>query len=205
MMNANKGIRIALIALPALLVMIVVAALLILRTQTFTRFLLVKVVQTAEQNTGAHIAIQKLDLRWTPFTADFYGVVVHGREADKEPPLLQAEHLGVSLGLRALLKKEVDLYSITLDRPVVWVRVDARGNTNLPQAPPSKSSSNEAVLLRHASVRDGTVTYNDQQIPLSAELDDFQAAVHFDAAANKYRGSLGYRQGCVVTTGLNPV
>lgn len=204
-MNTKKAIRIALIAVPALVVLLVVATLLMLRTQTFSRFLLAKIVRTAEQSTGAHIVIQNLDLRSSPFTADFYGVVVHGRERNDEPPLLQAEHLRVSLGIRALLKKQVDLYAITVDRPVVHVRVDARGNTNLPHAPPSNSSSNETVVVRHASLKDGTINYNDQQIPLSAELDDFQAALQFDATANKYRGSLGYRQGRVVTSGLRPV
>jgi translocation and assembly module TamB len=204
-MNTKKVIRIALIGLPALILLLVIAAVVGLRTHTFTRFLLTKIVRQAELSTGAHITIQKLDLRWAPFTADFYGVIVHGQEKSYEPPLLQAEHLGVSLGLRALLKKQVDLYAITVDRPVVWVRVDAGGNTNLPKPPPSNSSSSETIIVRHASLKDGTVNYNDQQIPLAAELDDFKASVQFDAPANKYRGSLGYRQGCVVTAGMNPV
>lgn len=204
-MNWKKSIRTGLVALAAFVILLVVAVVISLRTQTFHRYLLAKIVQSAEQSTGAHIAIQKLDLRWSPFTADFYGVVVRGQEKSDEPPLLQTEHLGVTLGLRALLKKQVDLYSITVDRPVLHIRVDAHGNSNLPKPPPSNSSSNEAVLVRHASLRDGTVNYNDRQIPLSAELDDFQAAVEFDTAANKYRGSVGYRQGLVVTSGMNPI
>jgi translocation and assembly module TamB len=204
-MNMKKSIRIVLIALPALLLSLVLAGFVILHTQRFNRFLLAKIVQQAEQSTGAHIDIQKLALHLSPFTADFYGVVVHGQEKRGEPPLLQTEHLGVSLGLRALLKKQMDLYAIIVDRPVLRVRVDARGNTNLPKAPASNSSSDTTVVVRHASLRDGTVNYNDEQIPLSAELDDFQALLAFDSAANKYRGSLGYRQGCVITSGMSPV
>jgi translocation and assembly module TamB len=204
-MNRKKIARILLMGLPALMVLLVVSGVIILRTQAFSRFLLSKIVQQAEASTGTHIDIQKLDLRWFPFTADFHGVVVHGRERADAPPLLQAEHLGVSLGLRALLKKRVDLYAIILDKPIVSVQVDANGTTNLPTPPASSSSSSETIVVRHASLKDGTLHYNDQKIPLSAELDDFQAAVQFDAAANKYRGSLGYRQGCVVTTSLSPV
>src|ERR1700730_15795195 len=204
-MKWNKAIHITLIALPALVLLLLAAAFVILRTQAFSRFLLAKIVQQAEQSTGARIDIQKLDLRWLPFTADFYGVVAHGRETRDESPLLQAEHLRVSLGIRALLKKQADLYAIIVDRPVVRLRVDAGGNTNLPKAPASSSSNNTTVLVRHASLRDGTVNYNDEQISLSAELDDFQAKVEFDTTANKYRGSLGYRQGCVVTKNMNPV
>jgi translocation and assembly module TamB len=204
-MKWKKAIRITLIALPALVLLLLAAAFVILRTQTFSRFLLAKIVQQAEQSTGARIDIRKLDLRWLPFTADFYSVVVHGREKRDESPLLQAEHLRVSLGIRALRKKQADLYAIIVDRPLVRLRVDASGNTNLPKPTASSSSTNMTVLVRHASLRDGTVNYNDEQIPLSAELDDFQAKVEFDTTANKYRGSLGYRQGCVVTQNMNPV
>jgi translocation and assembly module TamB len=203
--HRKRAIRVALIGIPALLLLLVVAGVLILRTHTFTRLLLAKIVQKAEQSTGAHIAIQKLDVHWFPFTADVYGVVVHGQEKGDEAPLLQAEHLGVSLGIRALLNKEVDLYSVNVDRPIVNLRVDSRGNTNLPKAPPSQSSSNLSVIVRHASLRDGTVIYNDEQIPLAAELDDFRAMVQFDSAADKYRGSLGYRQGRIVTKTINPL
>jgi translocation and assembly module TamB len=204
-MNRKKAFQGALIVLPSFLLLLVVAALLILRTQSFSRFLLAKVVLQAQQSTGARIAIQKLELHWFPFTADFYGVIVHGQESASASPLLQAEHLRVSLGLRALLRKQVDLYSILLDRPVLRLQVDARGITNLPKPPASNSSSNETILVRHASLRDGVVSYNDKQIPLSAELDGFHAQVQFDTAANKYRGSLGYRQGYVFTENMNPV
>ena len=204
-MNWKKAIGYVLIALPAFVLLLVLAVVVIVHTQKFNRFLLANIIEKAEQSTGARIAIQKLDLRWSPFTADFYGVVVHGQEESGEPALLQAEHLRVSLGLRALLNKQADLYAIIVDRPVVRLRVDSHGNTNLPKAPTSSSSSNLSIVVRHASLRDGRVNYNDEQIPLSAELDDFQAGVEFDSAANKYRGSLGYRQGRVVTTTIRPV
>jgi translocation and assembly module TamB len=204
-MNRKKAIRVVLIAIPGLLLLLVVAGFLIVHTHTFTQFLLAKIVQQAQQSTGAHIAIQKLDVHWFPFTADVYGVVVHGQEKAGEPPLLQAEHLGVSLGIRALLNKEVDLYAISVDRPIVNLRVDTRGNSNLPKPSPAQSPSNVSIVVRHASLRDGTLIYNDEQIPLAAELDDFRAMAQFDSAADKYRGSLGYRQGCIVTKTLNPV
>src|SRR6266403_4542568 len=203
--NRKKAIRVVLIGIPALLLLLVVAGVLLVHTHTFTKFLLAKIVQKAEQSTGAHIAIQRLDVHWFPFTADVYGVVVHGQEKADQSPLLQAEHLGVSLGIRALVNKEVDLSAVNVDRPIVNLRVDTRGNTNLPKAPPSQSSSNLSVIVRHASLRDGTVIYNDEQIPLSAELDDFRVMVEFDTATDKYRGSLGYRQGCIATKTINPV
>src|SRR5262249_4643565 len=139
------------------------------------------------------------------FTVDLYGIVVHGKEGTKESPLLQAEHLGISLGLRALLHKRVDLYSITLDRPIVAMRVDSHGDSNLPTPPSSESSSDVALLVRHASLRDGTVYYNNYQTPLAAELDDLRALAEYDSASGTYHGSMGYRNGRIVTNGIRPV
>ena len=206
-MSGGKILKRVLVGIPIFLLALLIVGVLLLRTQWFTnRFLLAKIIQHAEQSTGARIQVQKLDLRWSPFTADLYGVVVHGKEGPNESPLLQAEQLGVSLGLRALLHNQVDLYSITVDRPILAMRVDSHGNSNLPTPPPSQSSSsNMAIVVRHASLRDGVIHYNDYQTPLAAELDDLRALAEYDAPSGMYRGSLGYRQGRIVTNGMNPV
>ncbi|HXM90861.1 MAG TPA: hypothetical protein VN974_04905, partial [Candidatus Dormibacteraeota bacterium] len=201
----KKAFQITLIAVPAILLLLAIAGVLIVRSQGFNRYLLAKIIQSAQENTGARIGIQKLVVHWSPFTADVYGIVVHGQERDGARPLLVADHLGISLGLRALLKHEVDLYSIVVDRPVLYVHADAHGSTNLPKAPPSSSSSNTSLIVRHVALRDGVVNYNDEQIPLSAELDDVRAQAEYDAAANTYKGSLAYGQGHIVTKDMKPV
>src|ERR1700730_8175653 len=85
-MNRTKTFRPVLIGIPGLLLLLVIAAVVIVRTHRFNQFLLAQIVQKAELSTGAHIDIQKLDIHWFPLTADFYGVVVHGRERVDEPP-----------------------------------------------------------------------------------------------------------------------
>src|ERR1700737_2297325 len=204
-MNMKKAIHITLIAVPAVLLLLVIAGVLIVRPQAFNRYLLAKIIQSAQESTGARIGIQKLVVHWSPFTADVYGIVVHGQERETDRPLLVADHLGVNLGLRALLKHEVDLYTIVVDRPVLYVHADSHGNTNLPKASPSSSSSSTSLIIRHAAVRDGVVNYNDEQIPLSPKLEDVRAQAEYDEASNTYKGSLAYGQGRIVTKDMKPV
>src|SRR6202022_2584118 len=151
----NKAIRIVLIGIPALVALLLVIGFVVVDTDAFRHFLLTKIIQQADKRTGAPIEIQQLAVHWVPFNADFYGVVVHGQEGSGEPPLIVADHLGVSLGLRALLQHEVDLYAITLDHPIVNMRVDAKGNNNLPKAPPSQSYTNTQLQARHVALQDG--------------------------------------------------
>src|ERR1700682_4934321 len=201
----NKAIRIVLIGIPALVALLLVIGFVVVHTDAFRHFLLTKIIQQAEQSTGARIEIQQLAIHWVPFNADFYGVVVHGQEGSCEPPLIVADHLGVGLGLRALLQHEVDLYSITFDHPIVNMRVDAKGNNNLPKAPPSQSSTNMQLQVRHVALQDGILNYNDQQIPLSADLEDVSAQSDYDTASSTYKGFLGYGKGRILTRGMNPI
>ena len=201
----KKALKVAVIAILAVILLLVVASVLVVRSQAFNRYLLAKIIQSAQESTGARIDVQKLAIHWSPFTADLYGIVVHGREANTAPPLLAADHLGVSLGLRALLKHEVDLYAISLDHPVFYVHADAQGNLNLPQAPPSSSSFSMSLVVRHAALRDGVVIYNDEQIPLAADLENVRAQAEYDSTANSYKGSLVYGQGRIFTKDMKPV
>jgi translocation and assembly module TamB len=204
-MDAGKTIRWTLGGFAAALVVIFFAGWVLTRSAGFHRYLLGKIIQQAQESTGARIDIRRMDVHWSPLTADFYGVVVHGGEKNAEPALMTADHLGVSLGIGELLHHSVDLYSLVLDKPVVHVLVSDDGRNNLPQAPhtTAKSSSNTKLLVRHAAIRDGLVNYNDQQTPLSADLDNFYATADYNPVANKYAGSLGYRQGIVAAKDMN--
>jgi translocation and assembly module TamB len=198
-MKTRKSILWIVAIIPPLLI---IGGLVAVHTKAFRRFLLAKIIEQAQTSTGARIEIRNMGLQWSPLTADFYGIVVHGKEKSDEAPLAVANHLRVSLGMRALLHKKVDLFAIVLDRPVLHVRSDAEGRTNLPQ-PPTKSSSNLNVLVRYLAITDGTVHYNDEQTPLSAELRDFHAQVSYNLGAAIYRGSVGYERGWIVAKDFN--
>ena len=112
------------------------------RSRTFRRFLLSRVIQQAEASTGAQVEIGKMNLAWSPMTADFYGIVVHGSETNPQYPLLQADHLRIRLQIRALLRRQVSLSDVVIDRPSVNFNVDAKGRSNLP---PVRKPSRRAI------------------------------------------------------------
>lgn len=180
------------------------AGFVVVRTEAFRHFLLGKIIAQAQASTGARIEIRSMDLHWDPLTVDFYGIVAHGNEQVSEAPLVTAEHLHVSLGIRALLHKKVDLFAIILDRPAVHVRMDPQGRTNLPE-PATKSSSHYDVLVLHLAITNGVIRYNDEETPLSAELRDFRAKVDYDRGAAIYRGTIAYGRGWIVAKDFRPL
>src|SRR5215510_7097909 len=121
---SKRKLKIALLALPLSLTLLVAVAALVVHTRSFNRFLVRQFISRIEQGTGVRIEVRSLKLTWSPFTAELFGIVAHGKEESNEPPLFQADRLGISLSLRALLRHEIDLYSIELDRPALNARID---------------------------------------------------------------------------------
>jgi translocation and assembly module TamB len=202
-MQLTKRIQWVLIGITVVILLLLVTGIVVAHAPAFQRFLLARLIQSAEQSTGARVEVNRLDIRWLPLSADLSGIVVHGPESNAEPPLLQADRLRVGLKIRPLLHHQVDFYELAVDHPVMNIRVDPRGNSNIPHSA-SKSSNNFSLIVQHMSVRNGLIDYNNQQIPLSAELESVGAEAAFDAATGLYRGSFGYNKGQVLSGDLNP-
>jgi translocation and assembly module TamB len=204
-MDTKKAVRTVLVVVPAVMGLLFLTAFFVARSQAFRQFLLAKIIQETEASTGARVNIKDMALRWSPFTAELFGIVLHGQEQNTKAPLFLADHLRVGLSIKSLLQRKVDLSEIALDNPVVHLRVDTQGHSNLPQAPTKSSSpSSFSLLIRRLVIRNGLIHYNDEQIPLSAELQDFAAQAGFDTSTSSYKGSLGYGPGWILTKGINP-
>jgi translocation and assembly module TamB len=201
-MSAKKNLKIALVVLQLGLILLAGAAALYVQTRSFNQFLLRQLISSIEQSTGLRLEVQSLKLRWSPFSGEFFGIVAHGKEGPLEPPLLRADRLKVSLGLRALLRREIDLHSIELDRPIVNARIGTAGNSNLPETR-SNAPSNFTMVVRHAALRDGVVQFNDQRVPLTAEVDDLNVRMTYDPPSGTYHGDAAYRNGQFATLSVN--
>jgi translocation and assembly module TamB len=204
-MDTKRAIRSVLVAVPAVTALLFLTAVFVARSPMFREFLLARIVRETEASTGARVEIKDMALRWSPFSAELLGIVLHGRERDTQAPLFVADRLHVGLSIKSLLQRKVDVSEIGLDTPVVHLHVDAQGHSNVPLAPTKSSSPNSfTMLIRHLVIRNGLVHYNDAQIPLSAELQGFAAQAGFDKSTGSYKGSLGYGQGWILAPGINP-
>jgi len=196
-MDAHRISRPVVAIIVVALAVLAITGSFLARSQTFHRFLVSKVIEQAEASTGARVEIRNMNLAWIPMTADFYGLVVHGSETNPQYPLLQADHLHLRLQIGALLRHQVSLTDVVIDRPSANVRVDAEGRSNLPPVRKNQSSSNFTFVIRHLSIQKGIISYNDQQIPLNVELSDFRLQASFDPHIEGYQGKLSYGYGRV--------
>src|SRR5205807_10184181 len=106
---------------------VVTLLLLLQHSEGFRRDILGKVTNSIQESTGAKLEVGDFNLRLSNLTLDIYNIVVRGREADPNRPLLQAEHLQVGLTIDSLLRRKWHVRDIILDHPVVRMQVNKAG------------------------------------------------------------------------------
>jgi translocation and assembly module TamB len=196
-MNWKKIIRWAVLLVLGLTVILFVAAYTFVHTTAFDRWVLAKVIEQVQDSTGGRVEIQSIVVDWKSLDVDLYGLGLYGAGSG---PLFRADHLRVGVKIVSLLRRKFDLAEVILDRPVVYLLVDAQGNTNMPRPARGGKSSNSAntifdMAIGHVSVNSGQIYYNDKELPLTAELNNVHAEIAYRLLSSEYKGSVGYEHG----------
>jgi translocation and assembly module TamB len=209
-MNWKKASRWIGVVLLSLLFALFVVGYFFVHSRMFNQFVLSQAEQQTHARTGARLNISSVAIDWSHLAVDLYALTLHGAESRIQPPLLAMEHLRIRLKIVSLLRSKVDLAEIVIDRPEAHIFLDAQGHSNLPETPPASSSSSfpETIFnlaVQHVSINDGQIYYNDEKIPLAAELRDFRAESSFNNLSSEYRGSLSYNNARIAAKNFNPV
>lgn len=214
-MNRKKLIWRITVGIMSLAVMTAAAILGIVHTDAFRRFVLKEIVRKAETSLGVRLSVEKMEIDWRPLVLDFYGITLHGKENASSAPLFAADRLRVGLKIISLLRANVDLAEIIIDRPVAHLYVDSNENSNLPRRPagssPRSSSPKAAwndllnLAIQHLEINSGRLFYNDAEMPLSAELLDFRTQIYYNRIVPEYRGILAYAHGRVAFEDFKPI
>jgi translocation and assembly module TamB len=189
------------IAIPVVAVVLFVTAAAVLHSRSFQNYALGKLIQSVDESTGAQVRVQSLNVNWHPLAIELYGISAINPAAANKTPLLTTDRLQVSLQIWPLLHHQVQIDSLTIDHPVIFVKTGSDGHTNLPIPPQTQqsSSSTMAVQIEHLTINNGLVQYDDRQTPLSAQLVGFRTQVDFDHLNNAYKGVVAYDAGRIQT------
>ncbi len=200
-MREHKRIRLAFYIGAAGVALLFICAGVILHSQAFRNYALEQIVEVAQQSTGTRIAVQNMALTWRPLAIEFDGISAQSREVSGRDPLFTAARVRVNLKLLPLLHRSIDVEKVDIERPAVYIRTAANGQTNLPVMPSdSVSGSGFQTQIALLLIRNGLISYDDRQIPLSAELRNFHGQVAFDHQADSYKGQIAYDSGRIETT-----
>lgn len=171
-----------------------VALVLYLRSPQFNDLVRQKVVASIEEASGGRVDLGSF--RWDLSRLEFEAnnLTVHGLEPSTAAPLAQAATVRVRAHIVSLLKKQVDLTYLELDRPQINLTVASDGKTNLPE-PKAKSTADPVqqlfdLAIGRAELREGRLQINDRQLPLDFSANDIILATTFDRRERRYDGTL---------------
>jgi translocation and assembly module TamB len=201
-MNERKSLWWVIAAAFLVVACLVSAATVILHGDAFQRYALAQIIRAAERSTGTVIQVKGLQVQWYPLVVELSGVSSAATTAGQQQPLLTVSRVRVGLKLWSLLHKQVAIQELMIDRPAVYIYTDRNGRTNLPVSRQENGNTSVNFQIGKLTVRDGLLVYDDQQIPLAAELHQVQSRIVFDTADGSYKGQIAYDLGQVQTTGL---
>ncbi|MGH9514138.1 MAG: translocation/assembly module TamB domain-containing protein [Terriglobales bacterium] len=208
MSNWRKIVGWTAVVIGALVLLVVVAAVVILKNPAFQRYLVAKIEQSAQESTGARVEVQGLQIHLKTLSADIYGLVVHGTEPAGAKPLLEVPHAHIGLKIISVLRHKVNLSELLVERPAVNLIVDKQGHSNLPQPPPSQNKNGSTnvfdLAVGHVLLSDGVINAIDRKIPVNANLSRLRTEITFSHLKKQYNGTIGYQSGLVQYEHLKP-
>jgi len=188
------------LGLVSLVLIACISALIIVRTEWFKNKVRDKIVAVAETATGGRVEIGRFDYQWSGLTVEGEPFIVHGKEPPGAPPFFRAEKIQIGLKIISALKQDVDIRSITVEKPQLHVVVAADGTTNVPEPKvrrQTKENFAEQLLdlkVNHFELHDGFAEYNSKRIPLDVQGDHLRASFGYEAAGPRYVGEFSSRQ-----------
>src|SRR6516162_1952250 len=102
-MHVSRALHTVARVLAALAVVFAIAALaafVVVQSGWFHEYVRSRIIAEIERATGGRVELGRFSFRGTTLTAQISSLVLHGKEADGEPPLLQIE--SVALGLKII-------------------------------------------------------------------------------------------------------
>ena len=182
--------------LTGLLLILIASAVLILPSDWFREKVRARIVYEVERASGGRVEVGAFRFDWTNLTAEVAPFVLHGTEPAGAAPLFRAESVQVGLKIVSLMKKDVDIESVHVDQPQVNILVDENGITNFPRPKIQRRNARDpieqlvALAIRNITLRNGTLHYADEKIPLDVRGRYLTAKLSYNFNGPSYQGDL---------------
>lgn len=209
----SRWVKIGLLLTLAVVLGALLGGVFYLRSESFRRYLLARVVDQIERTSGGRVETGAFDWSLRPLQAELHGLVIHGKEGPGQP-LLSADSVVIQFHVISLFRREIDWRLLRVSRPVMYLVVDPGGNTNIPEPRIKRLPGRNplepvwALAIKRLEVHDGVFILNDERINLDFSADNVRSALNYRAATRDYTGELSCRTEIIPrlqTPGMRPV
>jgi translocation and assembly module TamB len=196
-------------ALAVIFVIAILAAFVVVQSGWFHEYVRGRIVTEIERATGGRVELGRFSFRGATLTAEVSPLVLHGKEAPGEPPLLSVELVALRVHVISVLEHKVDLAALRLRKPQVRIVTYPDGSTNLPSPREHADSRTWAeqlidLAVRQYEISDGLVEYDDRKIPLNLRGEGLEVRMNYDEQAPSYRVELNSSHLRILSAELPP-
>jgi translocation and assembly module TamB len=186
-----KIVALGLLGLTGIAIALLITGVVLVQTAWFKNLIRMRIQSVVERATGGRVEIGSFSYNWRALTADVQAFVLHGTEPDTAPPLFRADKIQIGLRIISALEKKVDIASLIVESPHVYITISPDGSTNIPR--PKIARLNENVIedlldlhVKHIELRHGMVAYNSWRVPLDAIGEHLQMSLVYEPAGPSY-------------------
>jgi len=186
-----KALKIAIIAVAALAVLIIAAgvALKLMFPPAKLRALLMPRIEEA---VGRKVTVESFSLKvWTGLGVELKGIELANARGFAEQPQARIASVVLKVNLLGLLRRQLLVSSLVIDRPEILIEKDRKGAFNFDDlvkappegaaAPPPPASSPVSIALSSFSLRSGTLLYDDRQAGIKVMATGIEQRLSFSA------------------------
>ncbi|HEV2448448.1 MAG TPA: hypothetical protein VGS58_21090, partial [Candidatus Sulfopaludibacter sp.] len=199
-MTRKRKVLAAALSLALLALLAVGAAVLVLRSSWFYGKVRAVIVSTLADATGGRVSVGALQFDWRRMRADVTSLEIAGKEPAGKPPLFRAGSVAVALKIVSLLKRDVDIQSLEIRDPRIYLIVYPDGSTNIPEPKVKRAPSQtmETILklaVGRFQVENGLFEIESRsKVPFDLRGTDLNAALRFEPAGPRYRGEISAKE-----------
>ena len=183
-------------AVAAALLIAIAGAAWFLQSGWLREIVRVRIVSAVESATGGRVEIGQVQFQWKQLRAEVANFTLHGTEPADKPPLFRASRISVGLKVLSALQRDIDIESLEIADPRIYLIVGPGGRTNIPEPKVKRGGANplEAVVnlaIGRFDIRNGIFEVENRgQTPFDASGRNLNARLSYEAGGPRYRGNL---------------
>ena len=192
----KRGTRLRIAVAPvSLAVVLALLAIATLQSSWFYNKVRSRLISTIEQATGGRVEMGAFRFYWGQLRAEVSNLTLHGTEESSKPPLLHVAKAALTLKIVSLWKRDIDLQSLDVASPAVYLIVAPDGSTNVPKPQVASNGNTMQTLLKLAigqfRLSNGVFTVESHgSTPFEMNGENLTANIDYDAAAPRYHGRI---------------
>jgi translocation and assembly module TamB len=192
-------------ALVVLLAISALAGLVVVQSGWFHEYVRLQIIADIERATGGRVELGRFSFRGPTLTARVAQLVLHGKEAAGEPPLLRVESVTLRLGILSFAERKIDLASIQVEQPQVRIVIYPDGSNNLPGPQHNWPEELLNLAVGRYQVTDGMVELDERSIPMNLLGEGLALKLAYDPRTPSYLAELKSRKVRALIAGLAPI